>query len=132
MRRYRQNFGVRKEKPIHIDFDGEPVPDITMVGRQRYRQQHPAPEDLGLLVEVAVSSEEYDLGEKALLYARAGILEYWVALPEDMSIVVHRDPASDGYQTVTRFESDAQSTPQVAADAVLSVRKLLGIITVQD
>lgn len=76
-------FRVRDEKPIHIAFDDEPVPDITVVeGRiQDIHQPHPQPDEVALLVEVAISSEESDLGEKALLYAQAGIGDYWVVLP---------------------------------------------------
>ncbi len=125
-------FRVREEKPIHLALDAEPVPDISVVHDRSYRQQHPTSEQVILLVEVAVSSVEYDLGEKALLYAQAGIIEYWVALPEEMLIVVHRDPAPDGYQSVTRLGMDAQISPVVASGTWLSVRDLLGSATAQD
>jgi Uma2 family endonuclease len=119
---------VREERAIRIAFDGEPIPDITVViGRQLdYRTQHPMPSDVLLLVEVAVSSEERDLGEKALLYAQAGIADYWVVLPESQQIVVHRLPSSNGYLSVTANGLGQTLTPLAAPDVFLAVTDLLG------
>ena len=97
-------LAVADECPIHIAFDGEPVPDIAILYDAAAAEdpaRHPAPEDVALLVEVAVSSEKSDQGEKALLYAQAGIADYWVVLPEAEEVVVHRDPTEDGYRNVS-------------------------------
>lgn len=120
---------VADECPIHIAFDGEPVPDIMALraGSAEDIAQHPSPEVVALLVEVAVSSEPSDLGEKSLLYARAGIGDYWVVLPEREQIIVHRDPSSDGYRSVMTLGPSAIVSPLVAEDAMLSVRDLLGL-----
>ena len=120
---------VREERPIRIAFDGEPVPDISVVtGRPTGlpAKQHPTPEDVRLLVEVAVSSEEGDLGDKALLYAQAGITDYWVVLPEKGQIVVHRAPSPDGYAAVTTLGVGETITPLAAPDVPLAVAGLLG------
>ncbi|MBV9851601.1 MAG: Uma2 family endonuclease [Armatimonadetes bacterium] len=119
---------VRAEAAIHIAFDGEPIPDISVIRGDDldYLARHAAPEDVVLLVEVAISSERGDLGEKALLYAKAGISDYWVVLPEAGEIVVHRDPTEEGYQSVTRVGEDGAIRPLAAPEAVLSVRDLLG------
>ena len=73
---------VREEKAVRIAFDGQPIPDVTVVRgtRAEYLDRHPVPEDVALLVEVADTSVEHDLGEKALLYAQAGVSDYWVVL----------------------------------------------------
>ncbi len=119
---------VRGEKPLRIAFDGEPIPDISIIRGplQNYWQRHPTPEEVALLVEVAVSSTEYDLGGKALLYAQAGITDYWVALPEAGQIVVHRGPTAQGYASVTRLDGTATVSPLAAPEVVLPVRELLG------
>lgn len=121
-------FRVRDEKPIRIAFDGDPVPDITVIrGRVTdMHQPHPQPEDVALLIEVAVSSAEYDLGEKALLYAQAGVTDYWVVLPEREQVVVHRDPSPDGYGAVMTLGEEDTISPLAASDVVLPVRELLG------
>lgn len=119
---------VRVEGAVHIDFDGEPIPDVSAVtGANRdYLSRHPTPEEVRLLVEVAISSAEYDLGEKALLYAQAGIDDYWVVLPEQQQIVVYREPGVDGYGQVTRRGEDEAVSPLAAPEVILPVRELLG------
>lgn len=121
-------YTVREERAIRISFDGEPVPDVSVVTGKNldYLGQHPAPDAAVLLVEVAVSSQEYDLGGKALLYAQAGITDYWVVLPDAAQIVVHRDPSPDGYRFVTTVGEADSVSPLAAQDVTLSVRDLLG------
>jgi Uma2 family endonuclease len=43
------------------------------------------------VVEIADTSQAYDLGRKAEVYAAAGIEDYWVVLPAEREIVVCRD-----------------------------------------
>ena len=119
---------VRGEKPIRLAFDGDPIPDISIVRGplQDYWHRHPSPEDVALLVEIAISSAKYDLGEKALLYTQAGISDYWVVLPEAGALVVHRDPTPQGYGSVTRLDETATVAPLAAGDVTLAVRDLLG------
>ena len=119
---------VVDECPIHIAFDGEPVPDIVVLQGMEADdpERHPTPEDVRLLVEVAVSSEEGDLGDKALLYAQAGIADYWVVLPEKSQIVVHRAPSPDGYTSVMTLGVGETIAPLAAPDGVLAVSVLLG------
>lgn len=119
---------VRGERLIRIAFDGDPVPDLSVVigGPFDYRDRHATPQDVVLLVEVAVSSAEYDLGEKALLYAQAGVTDYWVVLPERTQIVVHRDPGADGYGSVLTLGEADMVSPLAASDVTLAVRDLLG------
>lgn len=117
---------VRDENPLHIAFDGEPVPDLMLTYQEEYAGRHPEPEEVALLVEVAVSSAEYDLGEKALLYAQAAIADYWVVLPEREQIVVHREPSPDGYRVVTTLGVLDVVSPLAAADVTLTVQDLLG------
>ncbi len=118
---------VREAKCIHIAFDGEPVPDISVVRGKRtdYRERHPTPDDTALLVEVADTTVAYDTGGKALLYAQAGISDYWVILVGENAILVHREPMPNGYQGVRRCEVTDTISPLAASDVVLAVRDLL-------
>src|SRR6266849_885039 len=60
--------------------DSEPEPDLAVVrGQARtYAARHPGPQDIGLIIEIAESSLLQDRHDKARIYARAGISEYWV------------------------------------------------------
>lgn len=117
---------ARDEKPVHIAFDGEPIPDLMFTYQEEYEGRHPFPEDLALLVEVSDTSAAYDLGEKALLYAQAGIADYWVVLVNEPLAVVHREPTAAGYQSVTRLEGADTLSPLAAPEAVWTINTLLG------
>ena len=128
----RATFGsdylVREERAIHIAFDGEPIPDIALVrGKSSdYRAGHPTPERVSLLIEVSVTSVEYDLGEKALLYAQAGIRDYWVVLVNKSAIVRHREASPDGYQSVVRLAGSDRISLLATPDVVWAVATLVG------
>ena len=119
---------VREEKPVHLAFDTEPVPDITVARgtRKDYRDHHPGPEDTVLVVEVADSSAVKDLGDKAYSYAQAGMTEYWVVLVNEDTIVVHRDPSPDGYRDVVRLTETERLSPLAMLDAAWTISELLG------
>jgi Uma2 family endonuclease len=44
----------------------------------RYWEDHPGATDFFLIVEVADTTLDFDLGQKRTLYSGAGIAEYWV------------------------------------------------------
>lgn len=130
--RLRETLGlgylVREERAIHIAFDGEPIPDIALVrGKSSdYRTGHPTPEKVSLLIEVSVTSIEYDLGEKALLYAQAGITDYWVVLVNEMAIIRHREPSAQGYKSVTRLTGADLISPLAVPEVGWTIDTLLG------
>ena len=117
---------ARDEKPVHIAFDGEPIPDVMFTYQEEYDGRHPYPEDLALLVEVSDTSAAYDLGEKALLYAQAGVADYWVVLVNESLVVVHRGPTAEGYQEVTRLVGADALSPLAKPEAVWTTDALLG------
>ena len=62
--------------------------------------------DLMLVIEVAASSLDRDMRRKALLYARYGVRDYWVVDTQRRTIIVHREPRSDGFSSVFAFGDD--------------------------
>jgi Uma2 family endonuclease len=75
--------------------DSEPLPDVAVVaGSVRdYTNRHPGPPDIALLVEVSDSSLNRDRNEKAPLYARAGIAQYWIVNLQESVVEVYSEPA---------------------------------------
>ena len=71
-------FRVRVQQPINLGSESQPQPDLVLCRPGRYRDRHPASEDLFLVVEVADTTLDFDLADKRTLYAGAGIAEYWV------------------------------------------------------
>ena len=91
---------VRQQLPITIAPDSEPEPDIAVVkiDPRRYRERHPIPQEVYLLVEVAGSTLSYDRIRKTKVYAQASIPEYWVINVKQRQVLVFRDPQGDRYQ----------------------------------
>jgi Uma2 family endonuclease len=115
--------GVRVQNPIALDGGTEPQPDVVLVQRpwRGYPASHPGPEDIILLIEVADSSREMDLGAKRELYARAGIREFWIVDLMTDGVLVCRNPGGDRYEAMTRVEPagilDVEGLPGVAIPA---------------
>jgi Uma2 family endonuclease len=111
---------VNTEAPIDVAPEdnptNEPVPDIIVLARpsSEIEKSNPVPADVRLIVEVSDTTLGFDLMAKASLYARAGIPEYWVLDIAFRRLVVHRNPASGRYSTVTAY-SDQESVAPLAA-----------------
>ena len=97
---------VQYQLPISLAGDSQPEPDIAVVRPevQRYAMAHPGPDDLSLLIEIASTTLKTDLTAKANLYARNGIIDYWVIDVGDHHVWIHRQPSEDGYQEIIELE----------------------------
>jgi len=87
--------------------DSEPEPDLAVVrGSSRdYTRRHPTADDVALIIEVSDSSVSRDR-VKARIYAKAGILQYWIVNLVDRVIEVFTEAAiseEPHYQTGMQF-----------------------------
>jgi Uma2 family endonuclease len=103
--RFRKLAHVRCQGPVRLSLISEPEPDLALFQRypdksRVYSTRHPGPDDTFLVLEVADDTVELDLGEKAKMYARYGIEDYWVVDLIRRVLVVHREPTADGYASV--------------------------------
>ena len=123
---------VRMQGPVALDERSEPEPDISVVpGAARdYRAAHPARPVL--VVEVSESRLRFDRSEKAAIYARAGIADYWIVNLVDRVLEIHREPARPtarhgawGYRSIHRFGPDSVVSPLAAPAARVTVADLL-------
>ncbi|MGO4884075.1 MAG: Uma2 family endonuclease [Bryobacteraceae bacterium] len=115
---------VNAEAPIdvapHDNPTNEPVPDLIVLRRdQGDFDSNPRPQDLRLVVEIADSSLNFDLAVKAALYARAGVVEYWVLDVAGRRLVVHRNPQSGAYADVAAYSEHETVSPLAAPQASL-------------
>jgi Putative restriction endonuclease len=89
----------------------EPEPDIALArgSDADYETRHPGPPDLALVVEISDSSLEADQSDKQRIYARDGVVRYWIVNLPDRRVEVYTDPqpAADPpcYATRTDFAS---------------------------
>lgn len=84
---------VQTQDPISLDIS-EPEPDLAVIRgvTEGYRDRHPGPQDIGLVIEVSDSTLHEDRAVKKPIYARNGIVEYWIVNLVDEQIEVHRRP----------------------------------------
>jgi Uma2 family endonuclease len=111
----------------------EPEPDVTAVrGKPRdYVKSHPKPKDVGLAVEVADTSLDFDRNFKGPLYARERIPVYWIINLIDRQVEVYSEPGGKGkaakYRRLDNYHSgemvplilDGKEVAQIAVDDVL-------------
>ncbi len=105
----------------------EPEPDVVLA---RYRGDFyvaalPGPDDILLIVEVADSSLRHDRDVKLPLYARAGIPETWLMNLPDDRVEVYRDPAPEGYRSITLVPRDGAVSPLAFPDVTIPCAELL-------
>jgi Uma2 family endonuclease len=104
----------------------EPEPDIIVLAQPfRALSTKPRPEDIRMLVEVAVSTLAFDLNTKAGLYARAGIADYWVLDVRGRRMLVHRDPEEGKYRSIVACSEDELVATLSAPAAQIRVGDLL-------
>lgn len=91
---------VRMQLPITLA-TSEPEPDIAVVciDPGAYRDHHPNPSEILLLIEVSYATLQIDRREKAPIYARANIPEYWILDVAVREAYIYRNPAPGGYQS---------------------------------
>ncbi len=118
-------FVVRAQAPLALSPDSEPEPDIAVVtGNVRdYRDAHPA--TALLMVEVADSTIDHDRRRKVSLYARAGIIEYWIVNLIESCLEVYRNPDQGIYLQTRRLGTGDQIAPLAAPDKKIAVSDIL-------
>lgn len=129
------DFVVRGQSPLALADDSEPEPDAAVVrgGPDDYADEHPRAPDALLVIEVSDTTLGYDLGAKAVLYAEAGITDYWVLNLPRRQLEVRRDPlppspggrSASGYRTVTIYLETDVIAPLFAPDRPVRVADLL-------
>jgi Uma2 family endonuclease len=121
---------VRVQNSIGLEeLESAPEPDLAWVARKDYSKRRPEGRDVLLVVEVAESSLRYDCGEKAELYAAAGIRDYWVVNLVDRVIEVRRDPLAGRYRSLQTFSGDEELHPLMVPDVTLRPARLFSAIS---
>jgi Uma2 family endonuclease len=119
---------ISVQNPIRLDDYSEPQPDITLLERRRdfYSGRPFTSDDVLLVIEVSVSSVDYDRNVKVPLYARAGIPEVWLAiLPED-HLEAYGRPVNGSYQDIRIVRRGESLSPQRLPNLMVSVEEILG------
>jgi Uma2 family endonuclease len=116
---------IREAHPITLD-NSEPEPDIAIVNSPytNYFTRHPYPQDIYWLVEISNQTLKSDLEKKSIIYARNGILEYWVIDLVNKQLVVHTQPINNSYSQIQTLAAGT-ITPQAFPDLAIAINRLL-------
>ena len=96
---------VSLQNPLVIPPYSMPEPDVVLLKPREdyYARRHPRPKDVLLVLEVADSTLQKDKTIKKLIYAQAGIQEYWIVDIPNKKVQVFRSPAEKEFQMVESF-----------------------------
>ena len=118
---------VRVQLPVTLPPDSEPEPDfaIVKIDANLYRDRHPGPSDIYLIIEVADSTLQKDKQYKSQLYAQAGIPEYWVINLKQHQVIVYRQLQDSTYQTEQTLEASDKIQPLEFPNLTVDLKRLL-------
>jgi Uma2 family endonuclease len=100
------------------------MPDVAWMTRRDYSKRRPLPEDVLLVIEAADSTLYRDRGQKAKLYAQAGIADYWIVNIPNRCLEIRRDPEGDAYRAVQALHPGDEARPLAFPEIVLPVARL--------
>ncbi|MFH1610025.1 MAG: Uma2 family endonuclease [Candidatus Bipolaricaulota bacterium] len=119
---------VSVQDPIRLGEHAEPQPDLALLKPRKdfYSSDHPGPQDIFFLVEVAETSTDYDREVKLPLYARAGIPEVWLVDLERETIAIYGKPSGQGYQEERHFRRGQGFSSSALPGLTLTADEVLG------
>ena len=117
---------IRLQDPIQLNDFSEPEPDLAIVKGTilDYVDHHPQSKMVELVVEVADSSLKQDCEIKAMLYAQAGIADYWVVDVNNRQLHVFRVPGSEGYTSHLILNEPNEISPLSFPHSTISLSRI--------
>lgn len=118
---------VRMPGSLSAGPNNEPEPDaaVTRQSAESYlRTGIPPGSEFRLVVEVSDSTLWRDKGQKARLYAGAGVPEYWVVNLTGRTVIVHRRPLGEDYQSIVTYNENESLSPEAAPDYAIALSEI--------
>lgn len=118
---------VSTQDPIRLNDFSEPEPDLALLRLRDdfYRDAHPTPADVLLIIEVSDTTLGYDRQVKMPLYAKAGIVEAWIVNLLEEQIEIYSGLADGTYQTVINIRRGEVARAHTIANLSVSVTDVL-------
>lgn len=119
-------IGVSIQNPVYLNETNEPEPDIALLRPRSlpYREAHPRPADVLLLIEVADTSLSYDRHVKIPLYAQHGIPECWLIDIKANRLEIFREPQDGEYRLHLKPRREETVVLFAEADIMVDLGKL--------
>ena len=117
---------VRVQMPLSLTDDSEPEPELAVVTRHEQQKAEVHPRTALLVIEASGESLRRDRGIKRKLYARANVVEYWIAIAEEKKFEVYTDPdpAAGRYRTMKVVGLGETLTPKALKGVSIPVSAL--------
>jgi Putative restriction endonuclease len=121
---------IRYQDPI-TTATSEPEPDVVAArGSYRdYARRHPAPAEVGLVIEVSDTSLATDRGRKKRIYAQAAIATYWIVNLIDNQVEVYTELSGPGERPGYNHRQDYRPGDEVP---IIIDGREVGRLRVQD
>ena len=116
------------QNPVVLNDNSEPEPDFMVLESSSdfYRNYHPKPKNIYLLIEVSDSTLRRDKNQKLKAYAKSNIAEYWVINLVDNCVEVFKQPKNGQYKSHQIFEGEEIVTFE-RFDISFKANEILGI-----
>lgn len=120
---------IRTQLPVILGNDSEPEPDLAVVrfDANEYSFRHPEASDIYLLIEVADSTIAKDRKQKARIYAKNRVLEYWILDLQKRQVYVFRQPEENTYREELILNSINSITIQAFPDVAIALDAMFPI-----
>ena len=89
---FSSGYFLNVQAPIRISEQHEPEPDVAVFTGNARDYAGRIPDSAVLVVEISLSTLDFDRGNKANLYASANIAEYWILNLQENQLEVYRRP----------------------------------------
>lgn len=133
MRAFGDTHEIRVQLPLTLGTHSEPEPDFALVRFDVADGAARHPDIADLVIEVSDSSLSFDRAEKASLYAKAGIADYWLLNLRARRLEIRRKPTPNAngvygwdYSLVSLHTAEQSVSPLFALNVVFEVAALLG------
>ncbi len=123
---------IRVQLPIVLGNDSEPEPDIAVVrlDANEYSFRHPEAADIYLLIEVADSTINKARKQKARIYGKNHVLEYWILDLQKRQVYIFRQPEDSIYREELILNSTDNVTLQAFPDVAIALESMFPIVQI--
>lgn len=124
------NWYVSVQNPVSMK-RSEPQPDIAVVrGTTRdYVNRHPGAADVGLLIEVADSTLDYDRRAKGFTYSRYNVPLYWIVNLVDKCVEVYGRAQNQSVFSLMEVHDRSSTVPVMLDGNRLGEIKVADLLT---
>jgi len=124
---------IRVQLPLTLGANSEPEPDFALVPLELSEAGERHPRQADLVLEISDSSLTFDRQEKASVYAKAGIPEYWILNLRHQRLEIRQNPVQNeeaiyawDYASLTVLAEGQSAAPLFAPEHPFEVSVLLG------